>query len=213
MNLVQAVDSLLASEFSDGITAHRRIAAREAVYSPFPPGTDPRLVAVLRDRGIQALYSHQAESIAHVQAGRHLVVVTPTASGKTLCYNAPVLDAILKRPETRALYLFPTKALSQDQLAELHALVEALEVDIKTYTYDGDTPATARRIVRSAGHIVVTNPDMLHAGILPHHSKWVKLFENLQYVVVDELHTYRGVFGSHLGNLLRRLKRVCRHYG
>ncbi|MHB8993582.1 MAG: DEAD/DEAH box helicase, partial [Chloroflexota bacterium] len=139
MNLVQAVDSLLASEFSDGITAHRRIAAREAVYSPFPPGTDPRLVAVLRDRGIQALYSHQAESMAHVQVGRHLVVVTPTASGKTLCYNAPVLDAILKRPETRALYLFPTKALSQDQLAELHALVEALEVDIKTYTYEGDT--------------------------------------------------------------------------
>ncbi|MGE5620849.1 MAG: DEAD/DEAH box helicase [Sphingomonadaceae bacterium] len=213
MNLVQAVDSLLASDFADGITAHQRIPAREAVYSPFPQGTDHRLIAVLRDRGIHSLYSHQAESMAHVQAGRHLVVVTPTASGKTLCYNAPVLDAILKEPETRALYLFPTKALSQDQLAELHALVEALGVDIKTYTYDGDTPATARRIVRSAGHIVVTNPDMLHAGILPHHSKWVKLFENLRYVVVDELHTYRGVFGSHLGNLLRRLKRVCRHYG
>ncbi len=213
MNLAQAIDALLASELSGGITAHRRLPAREAVCSPFPSGTDPRLVAVLRDRGIQSLYSHQAEAMAHVQAGRSVVVVTPTASGKTLCYNAPVLDAILKAPETRALYLFPTKALSQDQMAELHSLVEALEVDIKTYTYDGDTPVTARRIVRSAGHIVVTNPDMLHAGILPHHSKWVKLFENLQYVVVDELHTYRGVFGSHLGNLLRRLKRVCRHYG
>jgi len=213
MNLVQAVDAFLASEFSHGITAHRRLPAREAVYSPFPAGTDSRLISVLRNRGIEALYSHQAEAIAHVQAGHHLIVVTPTASGKTLCYNAPVLDAILKAPETRALYLFPTKALSQDQLSELHVLVEALDVDIKTYTYDGDTPATARRIVRSAGHIVITNPDMLHAGILPHHSKWVKLFENLRYVVVDELHTYRGVFGSHLGNLLRRLKRICRHYG
>ncbi len=213
MNLAQVVDSFLASEFSAGVTAHHRLPAREAVYAPFPEGTDPRLVSVLRDRGVQALYSHQAEAMAHVQAGRHMVVVTPTASGKTLCYNAPVLDAILKNPEARALYLFPTKALSQDQLAELHGLVEALEVDIKTFTYDGDTPATARRAVRSAGHIVVTNPDMLHAGILPHHSKWVKLFENLQFVVVDELHTYRGVFGSHLGNLLRRLKRICHHYG
>ena len=213
MNLPQVVDSLLASEFSAGVTAHRRIPAREAVYAPFPQGTDPRLVSVLRGRGVQALYSHQAEAVAHVQAGRHVVVVTPTASGKTLCYNAPVLDAILKNPEARALYLFPTKALSQDQLAELHGLVEALDVDIKTYTYDGDTPAAARRAVRSAGHIVVTNPDMLHAGILPHHSKWVKLFENLRFVVVDELHTYRGVFGSHLGNLLRRLKRICQHYG
>ena len=213
MNLAQAVDSFLTSEFAPGITAHRRIPAREAIFSDFPEGTDPRLVAVLRDRGIRAPYSHQAEAMAHVQAGKHLVVVTPTASGKTLCYNAPVLDAILKQPETRALYLFPTKALSQDQLAELHGLVEALEVDIKSYTYDGDTPGTARRIVRSAGHVVVTNPDMLHAGILPHHTKWVKLFENLRYVVIDELHTYRGVFGSHMGNLIRRLKRICRHYG
>ena len=213
MNLVQVVDSFLASEFSGGITAHRRLPAREAVYAPFPEGTDPRLISVLRARGIQAPYSHQAEAMSHVQAGKNVVVVTPTASGKTLCYNAPVLDAILKAPDTRALYLFPTKALSQDQLAELHTLVEALEVDIKTYTYDGDTPATARRLVRSAGHIVVTNPDMLHTGILPHHSKWVKLFENLQFIVLDELHSYRGVFGSHLGNLLRRLKRICRHYG
>ncbi|MGI5837077.1 MAG: DEAD/DEAH box helicase [Chloroflexota bacterium] len=213
MNLTQVVDSFLASEFAGCVTAHRRLPAREAVYAPFPQGTDPRLISVLRDRGIQSLYSHQAEALAHVQSGRNLVVVTPTASGKTLCYNVPVLDAILKQPETRALYLFPTKALSQDQLAELHGLVEALDVDIKTYTYDGDTPGTARRIIRSAGHIVVTNPDMLHAGILPHHSKWVKLFENLRYVVIDELHTYRGVFGSHLGNLLRRLQRVCRHYG
>ena len=213
MNLVQAVDAILSSDLSQGITAHRLMPARDAIHAPFPSGTDPRLVAVLRDRGVEALYSHQAEAMAYVQAGRNVVVVTPTASGKTLCYNAPVLDAILKEPETRALYLFPTKALAQDQLAELHGLVEALDVDIKTYTYDGDTPATARRIVRSAGHIVVTNPDMLHAGILPHHSKWVKLFENLRFVVVDELHTYRGVFGSHLGNLLRRLSRVCRHYG
>jgi DEAD/DEAH box helicase domain-containing protein len=213
VNLVQAVDSFLSSEFAGGVTAHRRLPAREAVYAPFPADTDPRLVSVLRDRGISSLYSHQAEAVSHVRDGRHVVVVTPTASGKTLCYNLPVLDTVLKEPESRALYLFPTKALSQDQLSELHGLVEALDVDVKTYTYDGDTPVAARRLVRSAGHIVVTNPDMLHAGILPHHSKWIKLFENLKYVVVDELHTYRGVFGSHLGNLLRRLRRICRHYG
>ena len=133
-------------------------------------------------------------------------MVTPTASGKTLCYNLPVLDRILKDPDARALYLFPTKALAQDQLAELHGVIEALGADIGTFTYDGDTPQDARKAIRSRAHIVVTNPDMLHKGILPHHTKWVKLFENLRYVVVDELHSYRGVYGSHVANILRRLQ-------
>ncbi len=171
------------------------------------------MVEAYARRGIRQLYSHQAEAVGHVLAGRNVVVVTPTASGKTLCYNLPVLDAILKDPNARALYLFPTKALAQDQQAELHGLVETIGADIKTYTYDGDTPATARRAVRQAGHVVVTNPDMLHTGILPHHDKWVRLFENLRYVVVDELHHYRGVFGSHVANVLRRLRRICAFYG
>jgi DEAD/DEAH box helicase domain-containing protein len=145
------------------------------------------------------------------------VTITPTASGKTLCYNAPVLNAILKDPAARALYLFPTKALAQDQLAELHGLTEAVthgtDARIGVFTYDGDTPADARRAVRGKAHVVLSNPDMLHSGILPHHPRWAKLFENLQFVVVDELHAYRGVFGSHLANILRRLRRVCRHYG
>jgi len=146
-------------------------------------------------------------------AGRSFVVPTPTASGKTLCYNLPVLDTMLREPQARALYLFPTKALSQDQMHEVHDLVTATGADIKTFTFDGDTPETARRAIRSSGHIVVTNPDMLHQGILPHHTLWVKLFENLRYVVVDEVHQYRGVFGSHVANVLRRLRRVAAFYG
>ena len=144
------------------------------------------------------------------------MTVTPTASGKTLCYNVPVLSAILAEPSSRALYLFPTKALAQDQLAELDGLAEGLRAggdEVGAYTYDGDTPQDARRAIRSRAQIVLSNPDMLHAGILPHHPRWAKLFENLRYVVIDELHAYRGVFGSHLANILRRLARVCRHYG
>ena len=144
--------------------------------------------------------------------GEHLVVVTPTASGKTLCYNLPVLQALVQQPEARVLYLFPTKALAQDQLAELMELSKSLP-DMRMFTYDGDTPQDARRSVRARANLVLTNPDMLHSGILPHHTKWVNLFQNLKYVVIDELHAYRGVFGSHLANVLRRLKRICRHYG
>src|SRR4029453_19301700 len=158
-------------------------------------------------------YTHQREAYDAARAGRDAVVVTPTASGKTLCYNLPVLDTILKEPDARALYLFPTKALAQDQLAELYGLVEALGADIGTFTYDGDTPQDARNAIRSRAHVVVTNPDMLHKGILPHHTKWVKLFENLRYVIVDELHVQRGVYGSHVANIIRRLHRLCRFYG
>lgn len=199
------------------VTAMKRLPAAEPRFEPFPDSLDARLVAGLAARGIGQLYSHQAEAIAHVLAGRHVVSVTPTASGKTLCYNAPVLDAILKDASSRALYLFPTKALAQDQLAELHALSEQVtsgsDLEIGVHTYDGDTPQDARRAIRSRAHVVLSNPDMLHSGILPHHPRWAKLFENLRFVVIDELHAYRGVFGSHLGNICRRLQRVCRHYG
>ncbi len=195
------------------VTAWKVFPPKEAVTKPYPDWLHPRLRAALEQRGIRQLYSHQAESVELTRRGKNVVVVTPTASGKTLCYNLPVLQTTLEDPDARALYLFPTKALSQDQVAELHGLVEAIGEDIKTYTFDGDTPDTARRVIRASGHIVVTNPDMLHQGILPHHTRWIKLFENLRYVVIDELHQYRGVFGSHLANLLRRLKRVCRFYG
>ncbi|MGH8678708.1 MAG: DEAD/DEAH box helicase, partial [Burkholderiales bacterium] len=175
------------------------------------------LVTALVARGIIELYTHQAEVIAHALNGHHVVVTTPTASGKTLCYNAPVLNAILQDPSSRALYLFPTKALAQDQLVELRALSaavgEAAGLEIGVHTYDGDTPQDARRAIRSCAHVVLSNADMLHSGILPHHPKWAKLFENLRFVVIDELHAYRGVFGSHLANVLRRLQRICRHYG
>ncbi|MFN8524398.1 MAG: DEAD/DEAH box helicase [Chloroflexota bacterium] len=214
MNVAQVVDHLLKSDkHGRCVTAFRHVPPRPARFADFPADLDPRLRAAYARRGIERLYTHQAEAIGHVLAGRNVVVVTPTASGKTLCYNVPVVNAILRDPNARALYLFPTKALAQDQQAELHGLVEACGADIKTFTYDGDTPATARRAIRQAGHIVVTNPDMLHTGILPHHDKWVRLFENLKYVVVDELHHYRGVFGSHVSNVLRRLRRICAFYG
>jgi DEAD/DEAH box helicase domain-containing protein len=199
------------------VTAVRRLPARTADYAAFPDGLQQRLQDVLRARGIERLYTHQAAAVEHALAGRHVVITTPTASGKTLCYNAPVLNSILCDPATRALYLFPTKALAQDQLAELHELSNQLQqqasVDVGVFTYDGDTPQDARRAIRGRAHVVLTNPDMIHSGILPHHTRWGKLFENLRYVVIDELHAYRGVFGSHLTNVLRRLRRICEHYG
>ncbi len=186
--------------------------AREARYRPFPDALDPRLRAALEARRIERLYSHQREAWDHVAAGHDTVVVTPTASGKTLCYNLPVVDAALKRG-AKALYLFPTKALSQDQVSELLDLSAAGRLAIRAYTFDGDTPGDARRAVRTHGDIVVSNPDMLHQAILPHHTKWAQFFEALRFVVIDELHTYRGVFGAHVANLIRRLRRVCRFYG
>jgi DEAD/DEAH box helicase domain-containing protein len=195
------------------LAALRRFPAQPAQYAEFPEALHPRLREVLRARGYEHLYTHQREAFDAVHERRHTVVVTPTASGKTLCYNLPVLDRILKDPDARALYLFPTKALAQDQLAELYAVIEALGADIGTFTYDGDTPQDARKAIRARAHIVVTNPDMLHKGILPHHTKWVKLFENLRYVVIDELHSHRGVYGSHVANIMRRLARLCRFYG
>lgn len=203
---------------ADGVvTAVRRLAEVPAQYAEFPPGLDDRLRSALAARGIRQLYVHQATAIEHATAGRHVVIVTPTASGKTLCYNAPVLNAIVRNPSARALYLFPTKALAQDQLAELHSLCELVggetHTQVGVFTYDGDTPQDGRRAIRTRAAVVLSNPDMLHTGILPHHPRWAKLFENLRFIVIDELHAYRGVFGSHLANVLRRLRRICRHYG
>lgn len=214
MNVTQLADQLRQDRsFMENVTRWEVLPARPAKTAPFPENMDPRIREALGKKGIHALYTHQAQSLAATARGEDVTVVTPTASGKTMCYNLPVISAILKNPDARALYLFPTKALSADQVSELYEMIEQMGVDIKTYTYDGDTPAAARKAVRQAGHIVVTNPDMLHSGILPHHTKWVKLFENLQYIVIDEIHTYRGVFGSNLANVLRRLMRLCAFYG
>jgi len=196
-----------------GVTVIHHIPARAAEFVPMPEELEPRVAQVLEGRGIRQLYSHQAEAFRLAREGRNLVVVTPTASGKTLCYNLPILDSLVRNPDARALYLFPTKALSQDQLTELNRFAAGLGDDVRTFTYDGDTPQDARKAIRARGNLVITNPDMLHAGILPHHTKWERLFENLKYVVIDELHYYRGVLGSHLANVLRRLKRVARFYG
>jgi DEAD/DEAH box helicase domain-containing protein len=221
--LHQALERLSVSPSLPGVvndplvTAAHRLPAIPATFASYPEGTDDRLRAALAARGIEQPYTHQGEAFAHILAGRNVVTTTPTASGKTLCYNGPVLNAILQDPAARALYLFPTKALAQDQLAELHALSELVtrgtETEIGVFTYDGDTPADARRAIRGKAHVVLSNPDMVHSGILPHHPRWAKLFENLRFVIVDELHAYRGVFGSHFANIIRRLHRVCRHYG
>src|SRR5215831_11294154 len=211
VDLADLIDRLV-SESGGAVTALRRFPARPARTVPIPDTIDPHLADALSARGIEALYTHQAQALHLLGKGGHCVVVTPTASGKTLCYNLPVLQGLLTETATRALYLFPTKALAQDQLAELEELARALPA-LRIHTYDGDTPQDARRAVRARANLVLTNPDMLHAGILPHHTKWVALFQNLRYVIIDELHTYRGVFGSHLANVLRRLQRVCRHYG
>src|SRR5215813_13152346 len=207
------LDDLLTSPSTGPcITATRHFPARPPVLVPFPASLDPRIGDALRARGIGELYSHQAHAWDLIAKGQNVVVVTPTASGKTLCYNLPALQALVHQPAARILYLFPTKALAQDQLAELTEIAKQLP-ELRMFTYDGDTPGDARKAVRARANLVLTNPDMLHSGILPHHTKWANLFQNLRYVVIDELHAYRGVFGSHLANVLRRLKRICRHYG
>ena len=214
-NAVREVLDLLAARDRDGevLTAVRHFPARAAQWAEFPEWVRGDLRAAYLAKGIRRPYTHQADAAAAVHAGKNVVIVTPTASGKTLCYNLPVLNEILQKPDTRALYLFPTKALAQDQLAELHDLNSRLADGFGVFTYDGDTPGDARKAIREKSHIVLTNPDMLHTGILPHHTKWTRLFENLRYIVIDELHSYRGVFGSHLCNVLRRLRRIANFYG
>jgi DEAD/DEAH box helicase domain-containing protein len=195
------------------VRAIRSVPARPGEFAPAPDSIHPKLREVFARRGIRELYVHQAEAIRQVQEGRNVVVVTPTASGKTLCYNLPVLNRLMEEPEARAMYLFPTKALAMDQLHELEGVLEGMGSDLGAFTYDGDTPQDARKAIRQRAHVVLTNPDMLHSGILPHHTRWTKLFENLRYVVIDELHYARGIYGSHLANVLRRLKRICEFYG
>ncbi|WP_139488332.1 DEAD/DEAH box helicase [Brevibacillus dissolubilis] len=189
------------------------VEPRQAQTVPFPTTMDPRICETLSKRGISSLYTHQETSFRHVSEGKNIVAVTPTASGKSMCYHLPVLQKLSEDSQARALYLFPTKALAQDQKSELHELITEMGMSIKSETYDGDTPANIRTMVRQAGNIVITNPDMLHSAILPHHTKWVSFFEHLKFVVIDELHTYRGVFGSHVANVIRRLKRICAYYG
>ncbi|HKG19959.1 MAG TPA: DEAD/DEAH box helicase, partial [Candidatus Limnocylindrales bacterium] len=208
------LDSLLAEpSIARGVVHHEVIPARPPAYGPDPSWLDPRIRAGLASRGIERLYTHQAEAVDAVHSGEDIVVVTPTASGKTLCYALPVLQAIADDPAARALFLFPTKALGQDQVAEFAELSKAAGLTVSAATYDGDTPAPIRSAVRKAGQVVVTNPDMLNSAILPHHTKWFQLFEQLRVIVIDELHTYRGVFGSHVANVIRRLLRICAHYG
>src|SRR5208282_4303731 len=250
--VTQVLDTFASRDHAgEVLTAVRHYPAREAQWAEFPEWVRPELCAAYTAKGIRKLYAHQAAAAEAVHAGKNVVIVTPTASGKTLCYNLPILNAILADTDTRALYLFPTKALAQDQLAELYDLNLRLDEDwdgkdgknrskdrplqtqeVQTqerpasegralqgasrfgvFTYDGDTPTDARKSIREKSHIVLTNPDMLHTGILPHHTRWTRLFENLRYIVVDELHNYRGVFGSHLCNVLRRLRRIVKFYG
>jgi DEAD/DEAH box helicase domain-containing protein len=206
-------DLTQGARHGEDVTGHFVQAARPAVTGEFPADLHPSLRAALNARGVQTPYVHQARAIEAIRAGKHVTLTTPTASGKTLCYNVPVLERLLEDRQARALYLFPTKALAQDQYAGLHRLIEASGVDIGAHVFDGDTPPDARRAVRDHGRVVLTNPDMLHSGILPHHTRWLKLFEHLEYVVIDELHTYRGVFGSHVAHVLRRLRRICRFHG
>src|SRR5687767_176742 len=211
---VETLDRLLSEpEIAEAVVTHRVLPEREAQVAPFPAWLDKRLVRGLHGQGIEMLYTHQAEALDALHDGKDIVVVTPTASGKTLCYGLPVLQAVAEDPSARALFLFPTKALSQDQLAAFRELADKAEMEVVAGVYDGDTPGPIRTNLRTAGQVVVTNPDMLHSAILPHHTKWFQLFEQLRYIVVDETHTYRGIFGSHVANVLTRLLRLCEHYG
>jgi DEAD/DEAH box helicase domain-containing protein len=190
------------------IPTWRTLPARPAVFAAFPADLPRELSAALRQRGLLSLYSHQAEAWTRTRAGENIVLATGTASGKTLAYNLPVLAATLENPEARALYLFPTKALAQDQLS-----VISHQFSVSAAIYDGDTPQSQRKATREKARIILSNPDMLHTGILPHHTNWADFFRSLRFVVIDEMHTYRGVFGSHVANVIRRLKRVARFYG
>ena len=213
-------------EVGPNLVEWRTISARVAQFKPFPPGIHPALLEALQGQGINALYSHQATSWEFLKGGKNIVAVTGTASGKTLCYNLTVIDLLLREPEATALYIFPTKALSQDQYSALQTLLLAIDKNlvpgesqsevgekIQFTIYDGDTPLSARASLRNKARLVISNPDMLHTGILPHHTAWAGFFRGLRYVVIDEIHSYRGVFGSHVANVIRRLKRIARFYG
>ena len=215
---MDTIDKLLEElkkepQFAAQIRHWHTVPRREGRYVTLPDGLTQELSDLLRKRGINRLYSHQLEAYHAARRGEHVVVVTPTASGKTLSYNLPVVHTLLEHPEMRALYLFPTKALSQDQQSELNEIVLGGALPLRVATYDGDTPQSLRVSARESGRIVISNPDMMHAGVLPNHPKWIKFLSNLRYVVIDEVHTYRGIFGSHMTNLIRRLKRIAEFYG
>ncbi len=214
MDLKLVIDNFLR-ENRTCIEAVKIRPAKEGDYRDFPATLDPRIAEALRKTGINRLYSHQARAFDEISKGNNPVIVTPTASGKTLCYNIPVINDLLNNPDKKAIYLFPTKALAQDQTKELNGLLSAIEgnQELRVYTYDGDTPQSLRQSIRTKGQIIITNPDMLHSGILPNHPKWIKLFEKLKYIVIDEIHTYKGIFGSHFANLMERLSRIAAYYG
>ncbi|MDE0896737.1 MAG: DEAD/DEAH box helicase, partial [Planctomycetota bacterium] len=209
------VDALQADpELRDSFRHWRRIPARPVQLEPFPEDLDARLVAVLKRQGYDGLYGHQARAIRAALDGQDVLITTPTASGKTLAYTLPVMQRLLEtRGRARSLWLFPTKALSQDQSKVFNTRIEELGEDWHSYTYDGDTPPSVRRTLRERGQVILTNPWMLHQGILPNHSKWADLFANLSHVVIDEVHTLSGVFGSNVAGVLRRLRRIANHYG
>lgn len=207
-----ALAERLRDKYAGRVTGAFVLPARAAEFASFPEDLPPALLDALRGRGIGQLYAHQREAWEATRRGEHVLIATPTASGKSLCYTLPVLAAAIQE-QGRALYLFPTKALAQDQVAELLEINRLGDLGVRASTFDGDTPGDARQAVRMHGDIVVSNPDMLHTAILPHHTKWARFFENLRFVVIDEIHTYRGVFGSHVANVLRRLRRICAFYG
>ncbi len=191
------------------------LPARPGVFADPAEPLPPKLARLLAARGVERLYSHQVAALELARGGRDLVVVTGTASGKTLCYNLPILESALADPEARALYLFPTKALAQDQHKGLLELLggSGASSAVSCGVFDGDTPTAQRRRIQAEAQLVLSNPDMLHASILPYHPKWSRFFSNLRYVVVDEIHTYRGILGANVACVLRRLARVCEHYG
>ena len=212
-----SLDSLIRLWRSDPDTAPnfaiwQTIPPRPAHSHPFPDDLPAALRDALSQRGVHSLYSHQLEAWHDLRLGKNIVLATGTASGKTLAYNLPVLSSLMMDPEARALYLFPTKALAQDQLSGLHLLQSSIQ-NLQSAIYDGDTPPSHRALIRKNARILLSNPDMLHTGILPHHTNWADFFRNLRFVVIDEMHTYRGIFGSHVANVIRRLKRVAKFYG
>ncbi|MBK7582328.1 MAG: DEAD/DEAH box helicase [Myxococcales bacterium] len=212
------VDSVVAGWLESGtvrpcLAAERLLGESGGTSAPVPPDLPAGLRAALAARGIRELYSHQAEAIAAARGGRHVVVATPTASGKSLCFHLPVLEALTVDPSASALFVYPTKALSRDQEHNLRALIGEAGLELPATVYDGDTPGDARRAARERCRVLLTNPDMLHAGILPNHARWAGFLQGLRYVVLDELHTYRGVFGSHMAHVIARLRRIARFHG
>ncbi|MCA9898299.1 MAG: DEAD/DEAH box helicase, partial [Anaerolineales bacterium] len=193
------------------VVAWERLPARPPATQPVE--LPPQIQQALQQRGIEQLFTHQVEAVTAVSQNQNVVIATTTASGKSLCYTVPVFQRLLNRPKARALYIFPTKALAQDQLAETQLLIGAGNLPFDVYSYDGDTPRSQRTQVRRSDGILITNPDMLHSGILPYHTGWRNLLANLEFVVLDEIHAYRGIFGSHVANVLRRLQRLCHFYG